>query len=204
MKRNSCILFTVAFCIFFCISIANAFAQTGTIAGRVLDERKWPMIGAVVEVMQENIRKGGAVSDYDGIFFINNLKEGTYNIRVSYSGYYRNYLIGAPIIPNKVSMLIEQLLPSPYKPETQSYLVGINDSTDSCTIYLYHQNKTGQISGHRYAANIQDKRKVDRYTPVYLKSVAQIPIPPWKKDGFNIDPYEPTKTIFTSDQIEKR
>lgn len=65
----------------------DAFAQSGEIAGIVLDEKKQPIIGAVVQVTQGGIAKGGAVTGIDGDYLIKPLDAGSYTIIVNYIGY---------------------------------------------------------------------------------------------------------------------
>lgn len=65
----------------------DAFAQSGEIAGIVLDEKKQPIIGAVVQVSQGGIQKGGAVTGIDGDYLIKPLDAGVYSITVNYIGY---------------------------------------------------------------------------------------------------------------------
>lgn len=65
----------------------SAFAQSGEISGKVLDEKKEPMITAVIQVYQGGILKGGAVTDYDGLYTVKPLDAGTYDLYVMYLGY---------------------------------------------------------------------------------------------------------------------
>jgi len=63
----------------------SAFAQE--ISGRVLDEKKEPLVTAVIQVFQGGILKSGGVTDYDGNYTIKPLDPGYYNVLVSYIGY---------------------------------------------------------------------------------------------------------------------
>lgn len=72
----------VLFCVF-CLGIS--YAQNGIIQGRVYDEiNNEPLIGANIIIQNSDI---GAVTDIDGNYIIENLKNGFYNIAVSYVGY---------------------------------------------------------------------------------------------------------------------
>jgi len=62
------------------------FAQ-GEIAGKVLDEKKEPLLSATVQVYQGGILKGGNVTDFDGIYSVKPLEPGFYDIVVSFTGY---------------------------------------------------------------------------------------------------------------------
>ncbi len=59
----------------------------GEIAGKVLDEKKDPLLSATVQVFQGGILKGGNVTDFDGLYSIKPLDPGKYDVLVSYTGY---------------------------------------------------------------------------------------------------------------------
>ena len=63
----------------------SAFAQE--IAGKVVDEKKEPLINATVMVYSGGIQKGGVVTDYDGNFVVKPLDPGYYDVLVRYNGY---------------------------------------------------------------------------------------------------------------------
>ena len=63
----------------------SAIAQE--IAGKVVDEKKEPMISAVVQVYTGGILKGGTVTDYDGNYVIKPLEPGFYDVLCIYAGY---------------------------------------------------------------------------------------------------------------------
>lgn len=61
------------------------WAQNGSISGKILDKQNQePLIGAVVIVNGTEI---GTATDIDGIFNLNDLKSGSYSIKISYLGY---------------------------------------------------------------------------------------------------------------------
>ena len=57
---------------------------SGTITGRVSDENGMPMAGATVVTIQAG---AGVAADNEGRFALRGLRDGTYNIRISYTGY---------------------------------------------------------------------------------------------------------------------
>ncbi|MBK8556978.1 MAG: carboxypeptidase-like regulatory domain-containing protein [Lewinellaceae bacterium] len=58
------------------------------IKGMVYDnESKEPLVGATVRVLQSEKTILGALADIDGIFMIQTLEPGNYDIQVSYTGY---------------------------------------------------------------------------------------------------------------------
>lgn len=62
------------------------FAQ-GEIAGKVVDEKKEPLLSATVQVYQGGILKGGNVTDFDGNYSVKPLEPGYYDVLVSFTGY---------------------------------------------------------------------------------------------------------------------
>jgi TonB-dependent receptor len=76
MKRFTLLLFGSFFAI-------AAFAQTGTLTGRVIDEGNLPLAGATVFFNTEAI----TVSDANGFFDIRNLPTGEHALKVTYIGF---------------------------------------------------------------------------------------------------------------------
>ncbi|HEY0109285.1 MAG TPA: carboxypeptidase regulatory-like domain-containing protein, partial [Fibrella sp.] len=74
-----------------------ALAQTGEIAGAVLDEKNEPVINAQVFVFEGGLQKGATVTDFDGLYSIKPLAPGSYDIRVSYSGYKTSLITGVTV-----------------------------------------------------------------------------------------------------------
>ncbi len=83
----------------------TAFAQE--IAGKVVDEKKEPMINATIQVYSGGIQKGGVVTDYDGNFVVKPLDPGYYDVLVLYAGY--------------DSIMITQVVVSPGARTTQNF-----------------------------------------------------------------------------------
>ena len=61
--------------------------NTGSIKGKILDEKKEPMPSAVIQVFQNGVLKGGVATDFDGYYTFNNLEPGQYNVITTYVGY---------------------------------------------------------------------------------------------------------------------
>ncbi len=80
-----------------------AFAQNGEISGRVLDEKKEPLINATIQVFSGGIQKGGMVTDYDGNYSIKPLDAGNYDVLVLYQGYDSMMTTGVIVSPNKTT-----------------------------------------------------------------------------------------------------
>ncbi len=79
----------------------TVLAQPGAITGKVLDDKKQPVIGAVIEVFTGGIRKGGAVTDYDGIYIVKPIEPGRYNVKISYTGYTGKEITDVIVSPDK-------------------------------------------------------------------------------------------------------
>ncbi len=82
MARTLRYLFLLIF-----IALSGAAFAQGELAGRVLDEKKEPMINATVQVYRGGIQMGGIITDWDGNFLIKPLDAGNYNVLVLYAGY---------------------------------------------------------------------------------------------------------------------
>ena len=89
--------------VFTCLSAAS-FAQG--ISGRVFDEKKEPMINAVVQVFSSGgVSIGGNVTDFDGNYLIKPLEPGYYNVLVRYSGYDSMMITGVVVHNDAVTTL---------------------------------------------------------------------------------------------------
>lgn len=78
-----------------------AMAQSGGIQGLVLDEKKEPIPGAVVEVSQGGIAKGGAATDEDGKYIVKPLTAGRYTVKIMYSSYKTVEVSNVIVSPDK-------------------------------------------------------------------------------------------------------
>ncbi|MDP4115930.1 MAG: TonB-dependent receptor, partial [Bacteroidota bacterium] len=74
--------FLLVFCLFL-PALLNA-QTTGKLAGRIVDEKGEPLIGANVKIVGTSL---GASTDIDGYYKILNIRAGVYHISVSYVGY---------------------------------------------------------------------------------------------------------------------
>ena len=62
----------------------TAFSQSNNFQGRILDSKNFPLPGAIIKIESEDLY---TTSDFNGYFLIQNLKEGSYIISISYVGY---------------------------------------------------------------------------------------------------------------------
>jgi len=71
--------------IIFLFQILNTYSQTGSLKGIVIDSKtKETIVGANVYIENTSI---GATTDFEGKYEIKNLKEGNYNIKISFISY---------------------------------------------------------------------------------------------------------------------
>jgi len=97
MARSLRLLFVLLLIVY----TGTAFGQSGAITGRVLDDKKQPIIGAVVEVSEGGIKKGGSVTDYDGNYLVKPIEPGRYDVKISYTGYLAKQVTGVIVSPDK-------------------------------------------------------------------------------------------------------
>ena len=79
----------IYFILFLFIS-CDVYAQINhaTIKGQILDEKKEPIIGAFVEILQNGMVKNGTATDEDGNYIFCELRPGRYIIKAQYNSYY--------------------------------------------------------------------------------------------------------------------
>jgi outer membrane cobalamin receptor len=81
-----------------------AFAQTGSIKGKVLDKTtKEPLPFANVVVEMNGSQAGGAQTDFDGNFTIKPLQPGKYNLKASFVGYTAAEVTGVLVSADKIT-----------------------------------------------------------------------------------------------------
>ncbi len=75
------------FTIFFILITSVAFAQKGTLSGKIIDKSaRFPLIGVNIYLKGTSF---GTSTDLDGNYRIANIPQGSYNVEVSYIGYQR-------------------------------------------------------------------------------------------------------------------
>ena len=82
---------------------ANALAQSGAVTGTVLNEKKEPIIGAIIQVYEGAVIKGGAATDVDGVYYIKPLAPGRYTVKASYTSYKTSETRGVIVSPDKTT-----------------------------------------------------------------------------------------------------
>lgn len=112
------------------VSVNNPFytydqeqSGTGNISGKVIDDRKEPMIGAVIIASQNGITKSGSVSDEDGNFKIKQLTPGVYDIEVRYQSYKTNIMQQVAVTEDRATDVNVCMELDP-KAISESYIIG--------------------------------------------------------------------------------
>lgn len=85
-----------------CLFPSIALAQSGAIKGTVRDKdsnEPMPFVNVIVE--QDGIQKGGAQSDFDGVYVIKPLTPGKYSIKASFIGYNPIVIQGVIVISDQ-------------------------------------------------------------------------------------------------------
>lgn len=81
----------------------TAFAQTGRIAGTIVDGATGePLFSASVLVVETS---GGAVADFDGNYLIKGLQPGSYTLRVSYISYATQTITDVKVLAGQVTTI---------------------------------------------------------------------------------------------------
>lgn len=90
----------------FVVATMVAYAQTGSISGRVVDENNQPLSGASVQISQLNRSVG---TDDGGFYTINDVPNGTYTVSAAYLGYLR--FEGSVTVSGSAAILNITMLP---------------------------------------------------------------------------------------------
>lgn len=86
-----------------------ALSQT-SLDGKVLDDKKEPIIGATVVLFKSGVQKNGTVTDIDGNYSISNIDPGTYDVEFKYIGYQTQMTHGVVIFAGKSNKLNAELI----------------------------------------------------------------------------------------------
>lgn len=129
-------------CMVFCLSIAYAAAQTGTIEGKVTDAESGELLrGATISITST---KKGAYSDTKGTYRLKKLSAGTYSLKVSYVGYQTTTFDGVVVTDNAVTTFNIQLAVS--KELGSEVIVEAKKVTDNAAALLTQRKNAAQVS----------------------------------------------------------
>lgn len=186
----------------------SAKAQTGKIAGKVIDKKTAEeLIGVSVSVEGTSF---GASTDLNGDFVINNLKPGTYTINVSYVGYIKKQFANVSVKNNEITPMNISLEPSTrdlkevvvqgeLRKENASALliqqknsVSVSDGISADVIKKSPDNTTSDVMKRISGTSIQDNKFAiirglnDRYNSAYINGA---PLPSTESDrkAFSFD-----------------
>ena len=113
MKKLVLLFFLTLFTLLL-INIAGAQTTGGKISGLVLDEAKKPLDGATVILLaaKDSSVLTNQLVNPDGSFAFQNLKDGTYLLKVTYIGY-KDYRSGPVVVDQQKSVSLPQFVLSP-------------------------------------------------------------------------------------------
>jgi TonB-dependent receptor len=194
-----------------------AMAQDkGKISGKILDKKTGEeLIGVSVQIEGTSI---GAVTDFEGVFTINNVTPGTYNLVVSYISYQKKILSQVVVkaketttvnttLEESTKTLNEVVISAELKRETASALliqqkknVSISDGISADLIKKTPDATTGEVMKRISGTSIQDNKFAiirglnDRYNTAYINGS---PLPSTESDrkAFSFD-------IFPSNMLD--
>lgn len=84
-------------------------AQSGSIFGKVFDEKGLPIYTANISII-DGPTSTGTSTDFDGEFKIKPLNAGTYTIEISYLGYHKPTIVGVKVYNNKITYIEDVIL----------------------------------------------------------------------------------------------
>lgn len=185
-----------------------AFAQTGKITGKVIDQKNGEeLIGVSVSVEGTSF---GASTDLEGKFTIINLKPGKYNLNVSYVGYIKKQMAGVEVKGGETTTinvslaasskeLNEVVVQAELKKESANALliqqknsVSVSDGISADVIKKSPDNSTSDVMKRVSGATVQDNKFAvirglnDRYNSAYING-APLPSTEADKKAFSFD-----------------
>lgn len=101
--------------LFFCAAF-TAFAQSGTISGKITGDNNQPVLGAVIQVLKGKDIAGNASTDVNGNYKVNFLSPGKYAVKVSATGYKPHTSTSVIVAASKTTVVNVYLQPIHGKP----------------------------------------------------------------------------------------
>ncbi|MCB0430393.1 MAG: TonB-dependent receptor [Flavobacteriales bacterium] len=94
------------FCALISLCGMSAFAQTGTLKGKVVDKLNGePIPFANIIIERNGVQAGGATTNFDGEYTIKPIDPGKYSVKASYVGYQQIQVDGVTINSDKITDL---------------------------------------------------------------------------------------------------
>jgi len=142
------------------------FAQTGKIAGKVIDSKSGEVLIGVKITIEGTIT--ATSSDYEGKFSLNNLKPGNYNLLVSYVGYSKKVITEIDVKAKDVTF-VNILMVESTKALNDIVIRG-EVKKESANALLIQQKNASSVSSGVSADLI--RRTPDRTTADVLKRIS--------------------------------
>jgi Ca-activated chloride channel family protein len=95
--------------LFLCAAF-TAFAQSGTISGKITGDNNQPVLGAAIQVLKGKDIAGNASTDVNGNYKVNFLSPGKYAVKVSATGYKTHISTNVIVADNKTTKVNVKLI----------------------------------------------------------------------------------------------
>lgn len=96
----------------FLISIISVSEAQTSLAGKVLDNENEVIIGATVRIFKDGVETDGNITNDYGNFIFSNVTPGTYEVRITYTGYADQIISGVLVSGGKANRMTNILLES--------------------------------------------------------------------------------------------
>ncbi|MBX2906337.1 MAG: von Willebrand factor type A domain-containing protein [Taibaiella sp.] len=159
------------------------------IAGKVVDEKKEPILSALVVVLQSGIHVQQNVTDFDGNYNIRKLTPGYYDLLVTYAGY--------------DSVLITKLTVVPGKVTTQNVsMVRNSDSLKGITIKAYKKPLVNVDKANITILTAEDIKTLPSGDPTDALGLAPALYQQQRGRGVNISGARSSGTLYIIDGVQ--
>lgn len=201
-------LLTKVLLVLFLLTGIGAWAQNGSITGKVTDKKTGEeLIGVSVSIEGTSF---GASSDIQGNFTISNVKPGTYTVNVSYVGYVKKVFTGVEVASGKpttinasieesTKQLNEVVVQAELKKENANSLLiqqknslSVSDGISADLIKKSPDATTSDVMKRVSGATVQDNKFAvirglnDRYNSAYING-APLPSTEADRKAFSFD-----------------
>jgi hypothetical protein len=158
----------------------------GEIRGTVLDEKKQPIVNAVIRAFEGNIEKGGAVTNFDGNYSIKPLDAGRYDMKATYAGCKETIVQGVVVSPDKFTPIDFTLSP-------------VNADTPKAVVILTYKTPFGNVQGDT------SLQRIEKLPTREINEVARSPMgiyQPLRGAGLNFDGGRTSNISYVIDGVQ--
>jgi Carboxypeptidase regulatory-like domain len=174
----------------------------GEINGRILDEKKEPMINAAIQVIQNGTLKGGNIADYDGNYVIKPIDPGDYDMQILAIGYDSMNAKSVVVTSGATTTINFQMKRSPFRLQEYRPTCG-GGPIVTHNPKLPVQTKVDMLPVAKYNRSIGNddqtgKHITMQYDRVALTLITQLPI---ARNPIKTDMDAPTRRVYSRDEI---